>query len=105
MDKVYNGVSALICQTPCPRTISQELADTRPCKIFPCAGDPVSESVPHFLPLQIWLGNVIAARDLQSLSNVGVTHVLNCAALQCPSFYPQVCVHVLRVNAADPSQV
>ena len=31
-----------------------------------------------------------AARDLQGLLSVGVTHVLNCAALQCPTFYPQV---------------
>jgi len=40
--------------------------------------------------VQIWLGNVNAARDLQGLLNVGVTHILNCAAQQCPDFYPQV---------------
>jgi len=43
-----------------------------------------------YLRLQIFLGNVNAARDLPLLLQAGVTHVLNCAALQCPSFYPQV---------------
>ena len=41
-------------------------------------------------PAQVWLGNIHAARDLQTLLQVGITHVLNCAALQCPSYYPQV---------------
>jgi hypothetical protein len=46
--------------------------------------------------VQIWLGNVNAARDLQALLNAGVTHVLNCAAQQCPAFYPQVSGRAFR---------
>jgi hypothetical protein len=50
----------------------------------------MSDVICFSIALQIWLGNVNAAKDLQGLLRVGVSHVINCAALQCPAFYPQV---------------
>lgn len=38
--------------------------------------------------LQIVLGNVIGAQDMEALRQMGVSHILNVAALKCPCFFP-----------------
>ena len=52
----------------------------------------------------IWLGNVNAARDADGLRRAGVTHIINCAALQCPSFFPHDFAYTSLALTDTPSQ-
>jgi len=102
MDQVYPGVSRSRSRAPAGGALLRDRSTGRcvarrfemQCGMPPQRTLPAGRSVTAGLrarPLhQVWLGNVNAARDLQGLLSVGVTHVLNCAALQCPTFYPQV---------------
>ena len=52
----------------------------------------------------VWLGNVNAARDADGLRRAGVTHIINCAALQCPSFFPHDFAYTSLALTDTPSQ-
>eukprot|EP01065_Artemidia_motanka_P040936 TRINITY_DN5228_c0_g1_i4.p1 TRINITY_DN5228_c0_g1~~TRINITY_DN5228_c0_g1_i4.p1 ORF type:complete len:753 (+),score=205.62 TRINITY_DN5228_c0_g1_i4:967-3225(+) len=53
---------------------------------------------------RLYLGNAKAARNLGQLRDLGVTHVVNCAPVQCkiqPSSYEPLGIHVMSAAADD----